>query len=117
MFFHSLIALFVQYREAFEEIGLDHKSPHLRTVITLPPFLAVKKLIVSPIVGLLTDPSVLNTLVPCKDEVDLIFDHPVEAFLDPTIVAGEDLAPIGSEQWRWESELYVCQRLFRGFSV
>lgn len=76
---------------------------------TLPPFISVKGLIVTPTVALLTDPSVLNTLVPCQDEVDLIFDHPLKAFLDPTIVARENLAPIGSEQWVWETELYVCQ--------
>jgi hypothetical protein len=105
----------VQYREAFEEVSLDHKSPHLRTVATLPPFLSAKKLIVTPIVGLLTDPSVIDTLIPCQDEVDLIFDHPLKAFLDPTIVAGESLAPIGSEQWVWESEFHVRQHLFHEF--
>lgn len=104
-----------QYREAFEEVALDIKSPHLRTVVTLPPFLSAKKLIVTPTVGLLTDPSILNTLVPCQDEVDLIFDHPLKAFLDPTTVAGENLAPIGSEQWRWESEHYVRRRYFCQF--
>ena len=82
-------------------------SPHLRTVITLPPFVSQKKLIVTPTIALLTDPSVLDTLVPSQAEVDLIFNHPVEAFLDPTIVSGEDLAPIGSERWRWKSELHV----------
>ena len=83
------------------------KSHHLRTVIALPPFISAKKLIVIPTIGLLTDPSVLDTLVPCQDEVDLIFDHPLKAFLDPTIVAGEKLAPIGSEHWAWASELHV----------
>ena len=105
--FLPLINLHAQYREAFEEIALDITSPHLRTVITLPPFISVKKLIVTPTVALLTDPSVLNTLVPSQDEVDLIFDHPVKAFLDPTIVAGENLTPIGSEHWMWASEFYV----------
>ena len=76
-------------------------------IVTLPPFLSANKLIVTPAIGLLTDRSVLDTLVPSQDEVDLIFDHPVKAFLDPTAVAGENLAPIGSEQWGWESELHV----------
>ena len=107
--FSPLIAPSIQYREALEETALDIKSPHLRTVTTLPPFISVKGLVVTPTVALLTDPSVLNTLVPCQDEVDLIFDHPLKAFLDPTIVARENLAPIGSEQWVWETEFYVCQ--------
>ena len=113
--FPPLINLYTQYREAFEETALDITSPHLRTVITLPPFLSVKKLIVTPIIGVLTDPSVLNTLVPSQDEVDLIFDHPVKAFLDPTVAAGENLAPIGSEQWMWASELHVWSHRFAKF--
>jgi hypothetical protein len=110
-----LINLHIQYREAFEEIALDITSPHLRTVVTLPPFISVMKLVVTPTVGLLTDPSVLDALVPSQDEVDLIFDHPVKAFLDPTLVAGENLAPIGSEQWMWASELHVRRHCFPEF--
>ena len=106
-FFLPLMSAHPQYREAFEEIGLDTTSPHLRTVVTLPPFLSSKKLIVTPIVGLLTDPLVISTLVPFQDEVDLIFDHPVKAFLDPSVIVGENLVPIGSEQWKWQSELHV----------
>jgi coenzyme A diphosphatase NUDT7 len=100
-----------QYREAFEEIALDTTSPHLRTIITLPPFISSKKVIVTPTIALLRDPSVLDTLVPSPAEVDLIFDHPVKAFLDPTIASGEHLAPMGSEQWVWESELHVRQHV------
>ena len=105
----------MQYREALEEVALDIRSPHLRTVVTLPPFISARKLIVTPTIGLLVDHSVLDTLVPCQDEVDLIFDHPVKGFLDPTIVAGECLAPMGSERWRWESEFHVCQHFFHEF--
>jgi len=50
-----------------------------------------------------------------KGEVDLIFDHPVKGFLDPTIAAGENLAPIGSEKWVWESELHDFQDFIPGF--
>jgi len=113
--FPPLIDLCIQYREAFEEIALDITSPHLRTVIKLPPFITPKKVIVTPIIGMLADPSVLNTLVPSQDEVDLIFDHPVKAFLDPIVVAGENLAPMGSEQWMWASELYVRSHRFAEF--
>jgi len=105
------------YREAFEEVALNIKSPHLRTVTTLPPFLSAKHLIVTPIIGLLTDLSVLDALVPSQDEVSLIFEHPLKAFLDPTIVAGEKLAPMGSEQWVWESELHDFQDYIPGFFV
>jgi len=111
----SLVA--TAYREAFEEIALDIKSPHLRTIVTLPPFISVKKIIVTPTIALLSDPSVLDALVPSQDEVDLIFDHPVKAFLDPTIVAGENLAPIGSEQWEWESEFHDSQDFVPGFII
>lgn len=81
----------------------------------LPPFISSKKLVVTPSVALLTDLSVLNTLVPSRDEVDLIFDHPLKAFLDPTVVAGENLVPIGSDQWASESELHVRQHLIHKF--
>ena len=110
-----LTALQTQYREAFEEVALDIKSPHLNTIVTLPPFISAKGIVVTPTVALLTDPSVLEALVPSQDEVDLIFDHPVQAFQNPTIVAGENLAPIGSEQWPWESELHVCQHPIRKY--
>lgn len=103
----SLMNVHSQYREAFEEIALDITSPHLRTVATLPPFLSAKGLIVTPTIGLLIDPSVILALVPCQDEVDLIFDHPLKAFLDPSVVVGENLVPIGSEKWKWLSELHV----------
>jgi len=112
----SLVA--TAYREAFEEIALDIKSPHhLRTVVTLPPFISAKKLIVTPTVALLTELSVFDALVPFEDEVDLIFDHPVKAFLDPNIVARENLAPMGSDQWVWESELHDFQDFTPGSFV
>jgi len=111
----SLVA--TAYREALEEISLDTKSPHLRTVTTLPPFVSAKKLIVTPTVALLVEPSVLDTLIPGQGEVDLIFYHPVKGFLDPTVVAGEKLAPKGSEQWRWESEFHDFQDYIPGFIV
>ncbi|KAF9649871.1 hypothetical protein BDM02DRAFT_3094075, partial [Thelephora ganbajun] len=111
----SLVA--TAYREAFEEIALDVESPHLRIVTTLPPFLSAKKLIVTPTIGLLTDPSVLDTLVPSPDEVDLIFDHPVKAFLDPTIAVGGNLAPVDSDPWVWEAELHDFHDFIPGLII
>ena len=60
---------------------------------------------------MLTGLAILDTLVPFRDEVDLIFDYPVKIFLDPTLVAGENLVLMGSERWMWESEYRVRQKI------
>jgi coenzyme A diphosphatase NUDT7 len=59
-------------------------------------------------VAFLDDPSILDELRPSPDEVDHIFTHPLEAFLDPTRARGELLADSGSEDWPYDVELYVC---------
>lgn len=46
--------------------------------------------------------------MPSPGEVDRIFDHPLEAILDPALAAKENLAPKGSEDWIYEEELHVC---------
>ncbi|KAF9790914.1 NUDIX hydrolase domain-like protein [Thelephora terrestris] len=111
----SLVA--TAYREASEEVGLDIKSPHLRTVVTLPPFFSSRKYIVTPTVAVLTDPSLLNTLAPLQGEVDTIFDHPVKAFLDPTIVPGENVSPVDPGQWVRESEFHDFRDFIPGAIV
>ncbi|KAH7682294.1 Peroxisomal NUDIX hydrolase protein [Dioscorea alata] len=65
-------------REAKEEIGLD---PSLITVVTvLEPYISKHLLRVAPVISILTDKQafkpVLNT-----DEVEVIFDAPLEMFL------------------------------------
>ncbi|TBU54543.1 NUDIX hydrolase domain-like protein [Dichomitus squalens] len=94
------------YREAHEEVGLPRHYPHVYTVCTLRPYIASSKLLVTPVVALLTDLSILDTLVPSPGEVDRIFDHPLEAILDPSLAAKENLAPKGSEDWPYEDDFH-----------
>ncbi|PSS34043.1 hypothetical protein PHLCEN_2v1947 [Hermanssonia centrifuga] len=94
------------YREAFEEVGLPMNHPAVHTLCALRPFFAVSKLLVTPVVAVLTDPSVLCSLTPCESEVDVIFDHPLEALLDPTLSAQERLVEIKSELWPAEEEYH-----------
>lgn len=62
---------------------------------------------VTPVVAFLADPGLLKHLVASEGEVAHIFDHPLEALLDPTIVKDEPLAAQGSEDWIYETELHV----------
>ncbi|XP_011046842.1 PREDICTED: nudix hydrolase 15, mitochondrial-like isoform X2 [Populus euphratica] len=78
-------------REAMEEIGLD---PHLvQVVANLEPFISQHQLKVVPVVGLLARVEdfkpVLNT-----DEVDTLFDVPLEMFLK-------------EENHRWEEKEWM----------
>ncbi|KAI0788024.1 NUDIX hydrolase domain-like protein [Fomes fomentarius] len=95
------------YREAHEEVGLPRHYPHVYTVCTLRPYIASSKLLVTPVVALLTDLSVLESLVPSEGEVDRIFDHPLEAILDPSLASKEHLALKGSEDWIYKED-YHC---------
>lgn len=64
-------------------------------------------------VALLTEPSIIETFVPSPGEVDRIFNHPLEAILDLSIAAKEELSPKGSTDWPYEDELYVrCVSLY-----
>ncbi|KAH9945473.1 NUDIX hydrolase domain-like protein [Epithele typhae] len=94
------------FREAHEEVGLPRHFPHAHTICTLRQFVASTKLLVTPVIALLSDLSVLETLKPSPGEVDRIFDHPLEAMLDPTLAAKEKLAPIGSDDWIYPEELH-----------
>ncbi|KIP11044.1 hypothetical protein PHLGIDRAFT_64468 [Phlebiopsis gigantea 11061_1 CR5-6] len=94
------------YREAFEEVGLPLDNPNIHTLCVLRPFVAYTKLLVSPVVALLTDLSLLDNLVPAQGEVDVIFDHPLEAFLEPSLSAGENLVDINSELWPSNESFY-----------
>ncbi|KAJ8079144.1 hypothetical protein PM082_013432 [Marasmius tenuissimus] len=63
-------------------------------------------LVVTPVVALLTDTSILDSLQPSENEVSRIFSHPLEAMLDPSLVRNEPLATPGSEDWIYEPELH-----------
>ncbi|CAN1810529.1 Nudix hydrolase 15, mitochondrial [Linum perenne] len=65
-------------REAKEEIGLD---PSLVDVITvMEPFLSKHLLRVVPVIGILRDHKSFSA-VPNPDEVELVFDAPLEMFI------------------------------------
>jgi peroxisomal coenzyme A diphosphatase NUDT7 len=82
-------------------------SSHIHTLCYLPPFVSLWKLIVTPVVAYLSDLTVLDGLRACETEVDHIFDHPLEMFLDPTLNEGEILSERGSELWPYKEELHV----------
>ena len=103
----KLISVLIQYREAFEEVGLPMNDQAVHTLCLLRPFFATPRLLVTPVVALLTDLSVLGNLKPAPGEVDQIFDHPLEAILDPDLSTGEDLVALNSERWPTSDEFYV----------
>ncbi|KAI0085266.1 NUDIX hydrolase domain-like protein [Irpex rosettiformis] len=96
------------YREAFEEVGLPLNHPGVHTLCLLRPFIAWTRslVLVTPVVSFLTDFSVLENLRPCESEVDIIFDHPLEAILEPSLSASEPLVPLNSELWPSDIEYY-----------
>ncbi|QRV75152.1 NUDIX family hydrolase [Ceratobasidium sp. AG-Ba] len=99
-------------REAHEEVGLPMSSRHIHILGLLTPFLSLYKLAVTPVVAFLTDLSVLDTLRPNPDEVDEIFDHPLEAILSPGLVAtigtspSRPLSEHGGPSWPYQSEFH-----------
>lgn len=82
-------------------------NPTIHTLCVLRPFVAYTRLLVSPVVALLTDLSLLDNLVPAQGEVDVIFDHPLEAILEPSLSTGENLVDINSELWPSNELFYV----------
>ncbi|KAI0261544.1 NUDIX hydrolase domain-like protein [Gloeopeniophorella convolvens] len=94
------------FREAHEEVALPLRSPHVHALCTLHPFVSQHKLLVTPVVALLDDTAVLRALRAAPHEVAHIFDHPLEALLDPELARAEALVPMGSENWPYEAELH-----------
>ncbi len=64
-------------------------------------------MVVTPVVAYLDDVSVLEELRAAPGEVSRIFDHPLEALLDPGLAREEGLVPLGSDDWPYEAELHV----------
>jgi coenzyme A diphosphatase NUDT7 len=65
---------------------------------------------VTPVVAVLTDPSLLDELKPQESEVDYIFHHPLEAILEPDIIAvlePENLSAKGRVDWPYETDWHV----------
>jgi peroxisomal coenzyme A diphosphatase NUDT7 len=63
--------------------------------------------VVTPVVAFLDDLSLLEELRAAPGEVAHIFDHPLEALLDPELARKEELVPLDSEHWPYEEELHV----------
>jgi peroxisomal coenzyme A diphosphatase NUDT7 len=63
--------------------------------------------VVTPVVAFLDDLSVLEELRAAPGEVSHVFDHPLEALLDPELARKEALVPLDSEDWPYEEELHV----------
>jgi len=94
------------YREAHEEVALPMDSPAIYTLGCLEPFVSLHRLFVTPVVGFLAQPAILKSLRASEGEVSLIFSHPLEAILDPTLVNRETLVDIGSDDWPYQSDVY-----------
>ncbi|KIK78765.1 hypothetical protein PAXRUDRAFT_163071 [Paxillus rubicundulus Ve08.2h10] len=97
------------FREAHEEVGLPLNSPYIHTLGTFRPFLSQSQLLVTPVIVLLTNPTALDALKPCAGEVDYIFNHPLEAVLDPPLSEKEPLVPRGSEDWPYAEEFHIVK--------
>ncbi|KAG9019490.1 hypothetical protein FRB90_001562 [Tulasnella sp. 427] len=100
------------FREANEEIDLPvdpHPlSAHIQVLTLLPTQLSLFRLLVTPVVAFCHRPDlVLPTLKANEAEVAGIFDHPLEAFLDPDVMkkGGESLVEKG-EDWIYDDELH-----------
>ncbi|KAG9013882.1 hypothetical protein FRB94_004262 [Tulasnella sp. JGI-2019a] len=98
--------VFTALREAHEEIGLPTPHPSIHILTTLPAQISLYKIIVTPVVAYLSDPTtVLPQLKANPDEVDEIFDWRLDAFLDPSLVPRcrhetKDIPWVSDTQWR-----------------
>ncbi|OAX34496.1 hypothetical protein K503DRAFT_698631 [Rhizopogon vinicolor AM-OR11-026] len=97
------------FREANEEVGLPlpSASSNIHFVTTLSPFLSASQLLVTPVVALSSHP-ILSSLTPSLTEVDRIFDHPLEAMLDPQLILNNGELLVGEgEDWPYgDGEVY-----------
>ncbi|CAE6343277.1 Nudix hydrolase 11 Short=AtNUDT11 [Rhizoctonia solani AG-1 IB] len=99
-------------REANEEIGLPVPNQAIHILGLLSPFVSYYKLAVTPVIAFLSDLALLDHLKPNPEEVEEIFDHPLEAILSPELAAtlaprpGRPLSECGSEKWRYEPEYH-----------
>lgn len=99
-------------REAHEEVGLPLNCPHVHPICIMRPFVSLYGLLVSPAVCFLSDISVVDNLVGSETEVERIFEHPLEAMLNPSILREEGdnefslLAQKASEDWPYEEDLH-----------
>lgn len=113
IFLSDSLHLATKLREANEEVGLPISNRNIHILGLLTPFLSLYHLAVTPVVALLTDLSVLDSLKPNPEEVDEIFDHPLEAILSPELVetvratGSKPLSEYGSAKWPYKPEYHV----------
>ncbi|XP_073301284.1 nudix hydrolase 15, mitochondrial-like [Primulina huaijiensis] len=107
-------------REAKEEIGLD---PSIVEVVTiLEPFHTKKEITVFPVVGILWDKNAFKP-APNADEVESIFDAPLEMFLKDENRREEEREWMGYKyllhffNHPWEKESYVIWALTAGILI
>ena len=82
-------------------------SPAIYTLGSLDPFISIHRLVVTPIIAFLAQPAILKSLKASEGEVSHIFSHPLEAILDPTLVSCKTLVAVGSDDWPYQSDVYV----------
>ena len=89
----------------------------MSSICQLEPFFSKYGLLVTPVVALLSNLSVLDILKASDGEVARIFDHPLEALVNPTLARGEALVKTGSEHWPYDVEFHVsrCTFIYGGF--
>jgi coenzyme A diphosphatase NUDT7 len=96
-----------KYREAFEEVALPLHCPDIHTIGLLEPVFSTSMFTVTPVIAILTNPSILDNLKPAEREVAKIFDHPLRAILDPELASNEALVSKGSDDWPYDTEYHV----------
>ncbi len=84
----------------FREYFGYHRFPFLSPSHTKLP---------SAVVYFISDPSLLDVLVPSPDEVDGIFDFPLLSCLTASIDGGYELTEKGGPNWPYEAEFHVSQ--------
>ncbi|CED84106.1 Peroxisomal NUDIX hydrolase [Phaffia rhodozyma] len=101
-------------REAYEETNfpLDPTHSTIFPLTTLEPFLSKYNLIVHPHVVFVSDESTIDHLEASPDEVDRIWELPLESVLDlafwgnQTEEARSKLSVKGEEDWLYEEDVY-----------
>jgi len=98
-----------QVREAHEEVGLPTPSEDFQILGLFPPH-PFHKLVVTPVLAYTPKPdAVLSQLKASEAEVEHIFSHPLEAFIDPPLASkyGTELVERGGSDWTFEEEFHV----------
>ncbi len=61
------------------------------------------------VVYFISNPSLLDVLVPSPDEVDGIFDFPLLSCLTASVDGGYELTEKGGPNWPYEAEFHVSR--------